>query len=108
MGQTILNVCAGLIVAHCVERPDFIVGRFLNHWLLAQIGVLSYSLYLWQQMFLNRAGTWAIQRFPLNLACVAVAAWVSYYLIERPFLGLRLRFSGRRPAPLAPPGVASA
>jgi peptidoglycan/LPS O-acetylase OafA/YrhL len=53
------------------------------------VGVLSYSLYLWQQLFLNRASTSWIERFPENLVLAFCAALVCHYAIERPFLKLR-------------------
>jgi peptidoglycan/LPS O-acetylase OafA/YrhL len=55
------------------------------------IGVLSYSLYVWQQLFLNRgSGAW-INAFPQNLCLTVVTALASYYLLEKPFLKLRRR-----------------
>jgi peptidoglycan/LPS O-acetylase OafA/YrhL len=59
------------------------------------VGWLSYSLYLWQQLFLNRAGTAIVTSFPLNLALAIAAALASYYLVERPSLRLRRRIEKR-------------
>jgi peptidoglycan/LPS O-acetylase OafA/YrhL len=56
------------------------------------VGVLSYSLYLWQQLFLNRASSLMINSFPLNIILCAVVAVLSYSLIEQPFLKLKTRF----------------
>lgn len=58
-------------------------------------GRLSYSVYLWQMLFLPTYGIpvslgWA-QRFPVNLLFVAACAVGSYYLVEHP-----LRRWGRR------------
>ena len=70
-----------------------LVSRFLNWRPLVFVGTLSYSLYLWQQPFLNRhMDSWATT-FPVNILLACGAALLSYYLIERPFLRLR-----RRPA----------
>ena len=63
----------------------------LNARPLVAIGVLSYSLYLWQQVFLNRRGEAVVQSFPLNLALVMLVAVASYYVIEQPCLRLRVR-----------------
>jgi peptidoglycan/LPS O-acetylase OafA/YrhL len=54
---------------------------------------MSYSIYLWQQLFLfmNWPTTSAVKTFPLNIILVAVTALGSYFLIERPSLKLRLR-----------------
>ena len=44
------------------------MGRVLNAAPLALVGLISYSLYLWQQPFLNRDGHAVWMAFPLNLA----------------------------------------
>lgn len=52
--------------------------------MLRWIGALSYSLYLWQQLFLSRhCDGWA-QQFPLNVVLAIAAAVVYHYLIGRP------------------------
>ena len=56
------------------------------------IGLLSYSLYLWQQPFLNRHSSSWVAAFPANLLFVFSAAIVSYYILEQPFMKLRRRF----------------
>jgi len=55
--------------------------------------VLSYSLYIWQQLFLNRSSAALVCTFPLNLILVGLSALGSYYLVEQPFLKLKQRFS---------------
>jgi len=67
------------------------VGRVLNWAPLAYIGTLSYSIYLWQQFFLNRETRALVTSFPLNLVLVAACALLSYYAVERPFLNWRPR-----------------
>jgi peptidoglycan/LPS O-acetylase OafA/YrhL len=64
---------------------------------LRWIGRISYSLYLWQQVFL--APGWiqprAWQRWPWNvLEAVAVAA-LSYYILERPLLRVGRRLANQ-------------
>jgi len=57
---------------------------------------------LWQQMFTDPDG--ASVRFPLNVAGFVVATGLSFYCIERPLLGLRVRLRSRvsRHSTLAP------
>jgi len=106
-GQTITNLGIALAIERFVRFPDTAFGRVLNFRPIVFVGVLSYSLYLWQQLFLNRhAASW-MTAFPVNLALAFVVAVGSYYLIERPALRLRSRIeASRRPA--AAPQVASA
>ena len=91
IGQTVMNVALALTIDRFVRFPDSLVGRVLNLPLFAFIGVLSYSIYLWQQPFLNRHSEALIASFPLNLALVGTMALVSYYCVERPFIGVRKR-----------------
>ena len=74
-------------VAWCVAHPTSHVGRILNSAPLRVVGVGSYSIYLWQQLFLS-------PRLPSYtgagaLAATAVMAAASYFLVERPSLGMR-------------------
>jgi len=89
VGETILNVSIAVVIAHVIERPDDLFGRLLNTAPMVWIGTLSYSLYLWQQPFLNRHGSAEVQSFPSNILLAIAAAHLSYLVIERPFLRLR-------------------
>ena len=117
VGETVMNVGIALVIARTIHRPDEPIGRLLNTRPFVWIGTLSYSLYLWQQVFINRHGTSLPQSFPVNLALTLVVAVASYNLIERPFLRLRARIERSRrrapaptsaPAPLDPSGGAAA
>jgi peptidoglycan/LPS O-acetylase OafA/YrhL len=89
IGIPLQNVAIGLAVERCTRRPEGIFGRFLQWPVLVFIATASYSLYLWQQIFLNRysAAPWAA--FPLNLVLVAFFGLASHFLIERPVLRWR-------------------
>lgn len=81
-----------LLVGVAVHGRRQWLDRFLNSQPLVWLGAISFSLYLWQQIFCDgnhRVIGWS---FPFNgLAALAVAV-VSHYCIERPFLKLRSRF----------------
>lgn len=91
IGVTVANFCIAGIIDAFVRRSDGIAGRLLNSRPMVQIGLMSYSIYLWQQLFLNRerGSPWAA--FPQNLLFAAMAAAASYYLIEKPMLRMRVR-----------------
>lgn len=88
-GITLANVCIALTIDWCVTFSDGRVGRLLNAAPLVFVGWISYSLYLWQQPFLNRSSSADVASFPLNLALAVACALVSYSLVERPALGVR-------------------
>ncbi len=98
VGESILNVCIALVIHRYVLMPRSPIGRFLNSPPLDFIGVLSYSLYLWQQPFLNRSSPHWTAAFPQNVILVGLCALLSYYLVEKPFLGLRDRLRSRAAA----------
>jgi peptidoglycan/LPS O-acetylase OafA/YrhL len=95
LGISIINVGIALLIHRCVFKHKDSVGAFLNWRPVAFIGVLSYSLYVWQQLFLNRNSSSWINAFPQNILFAAGVALASYYMIEKPMLGLRRRLRAR-------------
>ncbi len=95
LSVTVLNLSIMLGVAYCVLRPTTLAGRLLNTRPLVYVGALSYSIYLWQQVFVNRESDAWYTTFPINIVLAAGFALASYYLIERPFLRLRPRVEHR-------------
>jgi len=108
LGQTATNLAIALVIERVVRFPDRAAGRLLNARPVVYVGTLSYSLYLWQQPFLDRHSTALVSRFPLNLGLAATCALLSFYLIERPALRLRSRIEARArhgPGPAAAPAA---
>jgi peptidoglycan/LPS O-acetylase OafA/YrhL len=89
VGQTMMNLGIACIIDRFVRFPNGHVGRLLNAAPVAFLGTISYSLYLWQQPFLNRRSTENWSAFPLNVTLAFAAAILSHYLVERPFLAWR-------------------
>lgn len=87
----VINILIALAILRCVTVPDDFLGRILNSKALSFVGVLSYSIYVWQQLFLNGQSSRSV--FPFNVGIVFVVALLSYYLVERPFLKLKSRFT---------------
>jgi peptidoglycan/LPS O-acetylase OafA/YrhL len=94
-----------------VLQPSGVLGRVLESPVLTWVGRLSYSLYLWQQLFLVGAVMkrplpfGPFQELPLNLVAAFACAALSYYLLEKPLVGVgkRLFSAGERRAPSAEP-----
>lgn len=91
LGATVEILCIALCVDRCVTISIGAIARMLNSRSLGYIGVLSYSLYLWQQPFLNRASTSIYTSFPINIILAFAAALASHYFVEKPFLRLKER-----------------
>jgi peptidoglycan/LPS O-acetylase OafA/YrhL len=93
-GMTLEGVSICVITLYVVKRPETVPGRILNTPVLRHIGVISYSLYLWQSIIIAEAGL----SFPLELAAMLACAEFSYWVVERPSLRLRARLGERRPS----------
>jgi peptidoglycan/LPS O-acetylase OafA/YrhL len=83
-GYTAEAFAVVLVLAWLVDRPTTALGRILNHPAVKHVGVISYSLYLWQQLFAAWHGWWRVP-------AIFLAAEASYRLVERPCLRLRDR-----------------
>jgi len=66
--------------------------RALNWRVSTHIGKLSYSLYIWQQLFLPRDIAASIFSLLWRLAAAYLVALCSFRFVERPLLKLRSRF----------------
>jgi len=98
-GYTLEGLAISYLLLYFVRKPKSIGGAILNSRLLLHIGLISYSLYLWQQLFLTdllRASI--LGKFPLNLIFALGAAELSWTFVELPALRLRRRFEPTKSA----------
>ena len=99
LGRTVESAAIALCILAVVSSPRSAVARLLETRPMVVVGVLSYSLYLWQQPFLNPWGELWICGWPQNLVLAATAAIASHLLIERPFLRLKDRLGHHSASP---------
>jgi peptidoglycan/LPS O-acetylase OafA/YrhL len=98
---TVMNVGLAVLVDRFVRYPGGPIGVALNWRPLMFVGTLSYSLYLWQQPFLNHHVHRSVTAWPVNVVLAIGCALGSYYLVEKPFLALRDRRRKRAAKPAA-------
>lgn len=104
--KPLLKVCYPLLILSTVLHPAGWLGRVLESAPLRWVGRLSYSIYLWQQLFFLDARetrlyrTIWVQHLPFNLLAVFALAALSFYFVEKPMirLGHRWAFPLRAPA----------
>jgi peptidoglycan/LPS O-acetylase OafA/YrhL len=95
LSETIFGVIvAFVIILNLKENSLF--SRLLELNFMKRLGILSYSIYVWQELFTykqpwHNAGT-NIFLIVLNLAVLVVVAWLSYSFYEKKFLRLKDRF----------------
>ena len=93
------STAANLGLALAIDRGLALRPRVLESRVMVRLGVLSYSIYLWQQVFVNRHSTAWFTRFPINVLLAVGAGALSYALVEKPFLRLKSLLSARRASP---------
>lgn len=115
---TLFAVATAVAVASLLVAPGGVLARVLGWRVLTGVGRVSYGVYLWhyflfiqlQQLLPGNAAVASATA----LAATGVAATVSYYAVEVPFLRLKARFSpatgqaARPAAPAAAPSTALA
>lgn len=84
------DLCLAALLWSLLLDPEQALGRFLEWRPVAFIGLISYSLYLWQQPFLKSEIFW-ITEWHLQVTMIVVTALLSYVLIEKPISGIRSR-----------------
>ena len=91
--STFDSLAITILVIGCVLYPGTKIGRFLNTKYITHLGVISYSLYLWQQLFMIENKHYLfLTQFPVNILAALSCAHLSYYWIEQPFLRWRQRW----------------
>lgn len=105
--RTWISLLAPLLIVGTVLRPHDPPGRLLEQAPLRWVGRISYSLYLWQQLFMLRDADTTpflgpLEVFPLNWVALFACALTSYHLIETPMIARGHRLARRLTSPPAP------
>ncbi|VTU18598.1 O-acetyltransferase OatA [Variovorax sp. PBL-E5] len=100
-GATVTASIVALIIMAVTTMKQFWLSRILRTRVFVFVGTISYSLYLWQQLFLFKQSPLAFA-FPFNIVQAFAAATLSYWLIETPLLKIKDGLKKRNP-PLARP-----
>ncbi|HJU10060.1 MAG TPA: hypothetical protein VJ728_04245, partial [Candidatus Binataceae bacterium] len=81
------------VMNYVLKDPDGALGRLLQRPVLIHLGLISYSLYIWQQLVTLEwdAGPHPWLTAPLAFGILFAVASFSYYVIEKPFIALRAR-----------------
>jgi peptidoglycan/LPS O-acetylase OafA/YrhL len=101
---TLRAVLIPLLILSTALHPNAIPGSILESKPVRWIGWISYSLYLWQQLFFGAnfvgspPGIAALREWPINLVALMVCATFSYYVVEKPFVRLGHQLASVRAA----------
>jgi peptidoglycan/LPS O-acetylase OafA/YrhL len=92
IGNTLQALGISIFLLHGVLMPKWGVYRALNWSWVRQIGILSYSIYIWQQLVWNspkNLGLDPVWWMGLWVLPLLALASLSYYGLERPLMRLR-------------------
>jgi len=88
----VFPILIGLVIVFNLN-PNGIFTKILGNKVLVYIGILSYSLYIWQQLFDNsQARVIHSDSVLLQVVVLFVIANLSYYLYESYFISLKRKF----------------
>ena len=97
-----IAVLPSLLLVATVLHPRSWLGLCLEHPLMRYIGHRSYSIYLWQSLFLvgpevaRPLPLGSIQSLPLGLVLVWLTSEASFRLVEKPMIRLGHRLTSGR------------
>jgi peptidoglycan/LPS O-acetylase OafA/YrhL len=99
---TLQTILAAALLFSVVKGGPLVRGLLSLSW-LRWLGGISYSLYLWQQIFtVTKPNLGWVMRFPFNILTALALAVLSHRWIEKPFLELgRRHLAGRKGLPIA-------
>jgi peptidoglycan/LPS O-acetylase OafA/YrhL len=104
--QSVLAAFWAVVLLACVCGQDSWIHRVTEARFVMVLGAASFSIYVWQQLFLwNHVVHW-FDVWPTNILMTALVAAASYTFIEVPLV--RLRHSGRNTAKTPEPAIVSA
>jgi peptidoglycan/LPS O-acetylase OafA/YrhL len=95
LGFTVTALSIAAMLDYVVRRPRSVAGRILNLRAMRHLGLISYSIYLWQQLFTGFQSRFGV----LTYAMILAAAEVSLRLIERPSMRIRAHLAHRTNQP---------
>jgi peptidoglycan/LPS O-acetylase OafA/YrhL len=88
-GITLLNLLIGSLIDWVTVNCSSAAGKILNSKIFVSVGLVSYSIYLWQQPFSKYDAEKWWTHFPYNIILLTAFSLLSYFLIEKKSLYLR-------------------
>lgn len=95
-GNSIISIAALFLILAYTTPSDNWLYKLLNNTIMVHIGVLSYSIYIWQQFFFVGALKVIWRDFPFNIGVIYFVSACSYYLLEKPFINLRKKITSAK------------
>lgn len=95
-GQFIISLSILFLIFSNILPSNKLVFKILNNKAVVHIGILSYSIYIWQQLFFVGPFTGLWRTFPYNILIIYGVGLMSYNLWEKPFLKIKNSFYNKK------------
>jgi peptidoglycan/LPS O-acetylase OafA/YrhL len=92
--NTLVFILIGYFIVSNIKPGTDLIFTILNNKALSFVGVLSYSIYIWQQIFTSGETHLPdfVITFPYKLGLIAIVSLASYFFYEKAFLKLKTKF----------------
>jgi peptidoglycan/LPS O-acetylase OafA/YrhL len=101
IGYTLQGLSISIVMLYLITNFERGPGKLCNAPIVVHLGTLSYSLYLWQELFLG-SNRFDPLRILAGVGCAVLAAEASYFLVEQPMLRVKRGFEHGRLAASKP------
>lgn len=95
LSSTLFGILMAFVIVLNLYENNFLTS-ILSNPVLVRIGILSYSLYVWQQLFTSQQPWSGLFKYSdsiaLNMLALVLVSTCSYYFYERKFLILKSKF----------------
>lgn len=96
-GDTLNALLISTLILNSIIYKNTILYKLLNAKGMKSLGTISYSLYIWQQLFILPTNSYPqLEKyfyFPFNIVLAIMAAIISYHFFEKPILKFKDKFS---------------
>jgi peptidoglycan/LPS O-acetylase OafA/YrhL len=90
------SILAAVVIVNNIFPSEDLFYRILNSRILVVVGLASYSIYVWQQVFLLQVPWEHAFKYSgtvwFNLIALSIVSFCSYYIIERRLAKFKSRF----------------
>lgn len=96
-GEPLVDFSIAILIMSSITNFSGLLFKILNFPFMIQAGILSYSLYVWHQLFIIPEGYYANNLpsfiFPFNMLAAIIVAYISYHYFEKYFLKWKEKFA---------------
>ena len=88
-----ISLWIGFFISTNIIIGDDLIFRFFNNKIMMKVGMLSYSIYIWQQIFTFPILPKPFSVFPYNIFLISIISYISHSYYEKYFIKMKKKFS---------------